>query len=209
MYQSASAASVRHGDTSKGGLGAIEHMDRNRLGILLFIMSEALFFFALIITYIVYHNQGVGGPTAKTALDVKTTGIFSLFLFSSSITMGRATARIGRNDAAGVRRWLGATILLGAIFLVGQGSEYVRLYQSNVTIDRNLWSSTFFTLTGFHGLHVLIGLISMTVVAALVSPGKREVQGASAAECVALYWHFVDAVWVVIFSLVYLWPLLS
>jgi len=226
----------------------VQGMDRNKLGVLVFISSEAIFFATLIITYIVYRGIG-GGPSAREVLDVPVAGIFTVFLLSSSLTMARVSARLRHGDVAGVRRWLLATILLGAVFLVGQGYEYVHLYLDNVTISRNLWGSTFFTLTGFHGLHVLVGLISMSILVAVVggraSPprplassageggprssageaertgnaGARErtdrggeedrVQGESAVEAISYYWHFVDAVWVVIFPVVYLWTLLS
>jgi heme/copper-type cytochrome/quinol oxidase subunit 3 len=189
--------------------GAIERMDRNQLGMLLFIMSEALFFGALIVTYIAYRGQSTSGPTAATALDVRTAAIFTVFLLASSVTMGLATARLGRRDVVGLRLWLTVTILLGAVFLAGQGNEYVRLYQGGVTVSRNLWGSTFFTLTGFHALHVLIGLIALAWTALSVRPGEPKIAGASAVEAVALYWHFVDGVWIAVFSVVYLWSALS
>ena len=218
----------------------VQGMDRNKLGVLVFISSEAIFFATLIITYIVYRGIG-GGPSAREVLDVPVTGVFTVFLLSSSLTMARVSARLRHGDVAGVRRWLLATILLGAVFLVGQGYEYVHLYLDNVTISRNLWGSTFFTLTGFHGLHVLVGLISMAILVAVVGEGRASpprplsnavgeggprssagegermgrggeedrVRGESAVEAISYYWHFVDAVWVVIFPVVYLWTLLS
>lgn len=187
---------------------AIERMDPNALGILVFISSEAIFFASLIITYIAYRGESRGGPDAHV-LDVGTTAIFTLFLFASSGTMERVTSHLHRNDAGGVRRWLSITIALGAIFLIGQGIEYVHLYENGVTINTNLWSSTFFTLTGFHGFHVLVGLISMSIIASLVGPGPDRPRAGSAVHTISYYWHFVDAVWVVIFPVVYLWPLIS
>ncbi len=198
-----------HGRGSEGDatLEPIQAMDPNKLGIILFIMTEAIFFLTLVITYIAYHGQSTSGPQPRDVLDVPITAIFSLFLFSSSASMAMVTSRLQKGDARGVRRWLLVTILLGTSFLLGQGYEYVRLYTDNVTISRNLWGSTFFTLTGFHGLHVLVGLIAMAILAGLVSPRRKHVNPASGIEAVSLYWHFVDAVWVVIFSVVYLWTL--
>ena len=190
-------------------LEPIQTTDRNVFGVAVFITSEAIFFLTLVITYIAYHGQSTSGPQPRDVLDVPVTAIFSLFLFASSASMVMVTSRLQRDDAGGVRRWLLVTILLGAIFLLGQGYEYVRLYTDNVTISRNLWGSTFFTLTGFHGLHVLVGLVSMAILAGLVSPRRGHVEPASGLEAVSLYWHFVDAVWVVIFSVVYLWTLVS
>jgi len=182
-------------------------MDPNKLGIILFIMTEAIFFATLVITYIAYHGQSTSGPQPRDVLDVPVTTFFTVFLFSSSATMAMVTSRLQKNDATGVRRWLIATILLGTVFLVGQGYEYVRLYTSDVTISRNLWGSTFFTVTGFHGLHVLVGLISMAILVGFVSQDGKKVRAESGVEAISLYWHFVDAVWVVIFSVVYLWTL--
>jgi heme/copper-type cytochrome/quinol oxidase subunit 3 len=187
----------------------VRPLDTNRLGVLVFISSEAVFFLTLIVTYIAYRNGSTSGPTPKQVLDVGYTAIFTVFLLSSSITMALVSSRLRHDDPAGVRRWLLATILLGLIFLLGQGREYVRLYAANVTLARNLWSSTFFTLTGFHGFHVFVSLISMAIAASVVGPGPGRPRGESAVEAISYYWHFVDAVWVVISPVVYLWTLLS
>jgi heme/copper-type cytochrome/quinol oxidase subunit 3 len=102
--------------------------------------------------------------------------------------------------------WLLATMALGAAFLAGQGAEYVSLIREDVTISRDLFGTTFFTLTGFHGLHVLIGLILLGTLFGLEL--KRRVTGFSqAVEGVSIYWHFVDGVWMIIFPVVYLWVL--
>jgi len=190
-------------------LEGIQRMNPNSLGVLLFISSEVVFFGALIITYITYRTAGPPGPTARTVLNIPLTSVFTVFLLSSSYTMHRATSRLVHNDASGVRKWLLATVLLGAIFIVGQGYEYVHLYMDSVTISRNIWASTFFVLTGFHGLHVIIGLIAMAVIASVIQPGEDHPWGAAGVEAISYYWHFVDAVWVVIFPVVYLWALFS
>jgi len=195
--------------TTQPTIEPIQRSDPNVFGVAIFLTSEAIFFLTLIITYIVYHGESTAAPTPAEALNIPYTAVFTVFLLSSSVTMVMATSRLGHNDAFGARLWLLATILLGAIFLIGQGYEYFRLYTDNVTISRNLWSSTFFTLTGFHGLHVLIGLIAMAVLASVVAPATDHPRAASGFEAISLYWHFVDAVWVVIFSVVYLWTLLS
>lgn len=198
--------------TSSGGasrLEGIQRMDPNSLGILIFISSEIIFFGSLIITYITYRTAGPGGPTASTALNVPLTAVFTVFLWSSSYTMHRATSRLSQNDAAGVRKWLLITIILGTIFIFGQGYEYVHLYLDNVTVSRNIWASTFFVLTGFHGLHVIVGLISMSIIASVIRSGEDHPWGAAGVEAISYYWHFVDAVWVVIFPVVYLWALFS
>jgi heme/copper-type cytochrome/quinol oxidase subunit 3 len=95
-------------------------------------------------------------------------------------------------------------VLLGCIFLVGQAHEYHELWVSGVTVSRNLFATTFFTLTGFHGLHVLIGLIALATILGLVVRGEFDRKPSSALVAVGYYWHFVDVVWIVVFSIVYL-----
>ncbi len=207
MARQTTATSMGSGEAA--ALDPVQHMDRNVFGIAVFITSEAIFFLTLIITYIAYRGQSTSGPTPRDVLDVPYTAVFSLFLFSSSATMALVSSRLHHRDAPGVRRWLLLTILLGALFLLGQGYEYLRLYAGDVTISRNLWGSTFFTLTGFHGLHVLVGLLAMAILVSLVQPHPHAIRAASGVEAISLYWHFVDAVWVVIFTVVYLWTLLS
>ncbi len=204
-------AEATSGATERAGLGPFRHADPNQLGVLAFVTSEAVFFLTLIVTYVASRSQytTARGPTPHDALNVPLTGVFTVFLLSSSLTMAAASSRLGSLDLAGARRWLIGTVLLGLVFLVGQGYEYYRLYQDSITLGTNLWTSTFFTLTGFHGLHVLVGLIAITVATSLLRSIEGTIRGVRAAEAVSIYWHFVDAVWVVIFPVVYLWTLLS
>lgn len=182
-------------------------IERNKLGMILFIASEAVFFLLLILAYVFYHTQGGLGPTAANSLDVFKTSLFSLALFSSSATIWRAGVAIncGRQIRGGI--WLAATILLGLVFLIGQGTEYANLLQHDVTISRNLFGTTFFTLTGFHGLHVAVGLILLGILFG-VAVIRNHSSSAVAMEVISLYWHFVDGVWLVIFPVVYLWKFL-
>jgi heme/copper-type cytochrome/quinol oxidase subunit 3 len=183
---------------------------KSKLGVGLFILSEANFFLLLIVAYVYYHAYPGQGPSARSSLAIWRTGIYSILLFSSSATMAFAGRSYRAEQRHAVVGWLGATILLGAIFLLGQAREYIGLYQSGVVVNRNLFATTFFTLTGFHGLHVFIGLVALAIVTGLAAagrfgPGERH---AEAFEAVGMYWHFVDAVWVVVFSVVYLWVFL-
>jgi heme/copper-type cytochrome/quinol oxidase subunit 3 len=172
--------------------------DRTLLGVAVFVASESVFFLAIVLAYVAYRDAGLA--TAKTNLDVVRTAIFSVALFASSATMALAVgARSGR--------WLGATIALGGIFLVGQGSEYARLLGAGIGPGSALFGTTFFTLTGLHGLHVLAGLLALGALLAAVVAQPRGLTPV-AWEAVGLYWHFVDAVWVVVFSVVYLGTLL-
>ena len=173
---------------------------------LLFISSEAVFFGSLIITYLV-HRGGTGSAAAEL-LDVPKTFLFSLALFASSGTVWFADRRHARGDAGGFRRWVLVTIALGATFLFGQLAEYRKLLLEQVNLSAGVFGSTFFTLTGFHGLHVLGGLIMLALLALVAGRRRYAARSGPAVAAVSLYWHFVDAVWVVIFGVVYLWTLL-
>ena len=173
--------------------------DRNLVGIALFIGSESLFFLSVVIAFVVFREQGLA--TAKAQLDIGRTALFSVLLFASSGTMGLATARRSR-------RWLGLTALLGAAFLVGQGLEYARLLGAGLRPGSEIFGTAFFTLTGLHAVHVLVGLVLLATLLAASAARPRRV-GRTAWEGIAMYWHFVDAVWVVVFSVVYVGTLLG
>lgn len=175
-----------------------------KLAVAVFLASEAVFFGFLIAAYIYYYGASAHGPNAANSLNPPRTLIFTICLLASSGSIWLAERSLAAHNANGFRLWLGATILLGAAFLVGQGWEYAGLFANRVIPARNLFGATFFTLTGFHGFHVFCGLIALSVMLILAfrrTFGQTEISGL---ESVALYWHFVDAVWIVIFSLVYL-----
>ena len=173
--------------------------DPDLVGVALFIASESLFFLCVVIAYVVFRQQGLA--TARAQLDVGRTAVFSVLLFASSGTVGLAVARRSRS-------WIAVTIALGAAFLAGQGLEYARLLGAGLRPGSELFGTTFFTLTGLHALHVLVGLalLSTLLVSAIAWPARVS---ASAWEGIAMYWHFVDAVWVVVFSVVYLGTVLG
>jgi heme/copper-type cytochrome/quinol oxidase subunit 3 len=168
--------------------------NRNLLGVAVFIASESVFFLAIVLAYVAYRDAGLG--TARATLDVGRTAIFSIALFASSGTMALAARR-------GSGLWLAATMGLGAIFLTGQAVEYARLLSEGIGPGSALFGTTFFTLTGLHGLHVLAGLVALAALLAATLSSAGAVRPV-AWEAVGLYWHFVDAVWVVVFSVVYL-----
>jgi len=168
----------------------------------LFVASEAVFFLMLVLAYASFHK--VTGATAAAVLDPVKTGIFTVALLSSSFTMWLAE-RAREKETRGVGFWLFATIVLGSIFMIGQGAEYVHLITDKITISRDLFGSTFFTLTGFHGLHVIVGLILLALLFGLAVFGRKHEPTAIGMQAIAIYWHFVDAVWIVVFSMVYLW----
>lgn len=172
------------------------------LGMNLFVASESIFFLLLVLAYVNFHKTT--GATASAMLDPVKTGLFSLALVSSSVTLWLAESAYKKSKTA-VGVWLIITILLGSIFLTGQGFEYANLLKNHITISQGLFGSTFFTLTGFHGFHVFIGLILLAILLGLVLFGRKSEPTLSAIKSIAVYWHFVDAVWIVVFSVVYLW----
>ena len=183
--------------------------DKTKVGVGLFLFSEAWFFLTLVIAYAFFHSLPADGPSAANSLNVMHTLAFSICLFLSSATIHMAARSFRRGDRSGVSVWLALTLALGAIFLFGQTREYLGLFAHGVTISTNLFGSTFFTLTGFHGLHVLIGLVALGALLGIAMSGRLGAIKPSGFESVAMYWHFVDAVWVVIFTVVYLWPLIA
>lgn len=177
------------------------------LGTLTFLTSESIFFGALIATFVVYHNASVSGP-GPHMVDVMRTGLFSIALWAGSGTVWLATRAHARGNDSKFGLWLLLTIALGLVFMYGQATEYTRLYGENITISTNLFTSTFFTLTGFHGFHVALGLVALSILAGLAFGGVFKAdQHRVGVEAVSIYWHFVDGVWVVLYVLVYLWSL--
>ncbi len=180
-------------------------LDKDKVGVGAFVVSEAGFFLILIIAYVFFGRVGQAGPSAASALDVQRTGVYTALLLASSVTLWRAE----KAGTGSVRRaFLALTVALGAVFMIGQGREYAELFARHVTVSTNLFATSFFTLTGFHGLHVTLGLVALLVVLSLaVRDGarKEEAVGRSRAlEAIAVYWHFVDVVWLVVFAVVYL-----
>jgi len=182
-----------------------------RLGVLLLIGSESVFFLLLILAYVFYRNSpaNAGGPTPFNTVDVATTGVYSVFLYLSSLTIWLAGRGLKRGSRRLWQGWLLLTIIFGATFLYGQVTEYAKLIGQDSTLpNSDVYASTFFTLTGFHGLHVVVGLILLLLLLGLAMRGAFDNgKRVEAFETVSYYWHFVDAVWVVIFPTVYLWTL--
>ncbi len=183
-------------------------MNKNRILMLLFIGSEAFFFIALIISYVFYSRSGGNLSASAKYLDYQKTSIFTIMLIASSITIEIASKKLKSGNRNAMLGWLTATILLGGIFLFGQLSEYSRLINLNITISKNVFGSAFYTLTGFHGLHVLIGLLILLLIAIIFYTKKFKTIEKTFFESATIYWHFVDIVWIVVFSVVYLGAIL-
>jgi cytochrome c oxidase subunit I len=182
--------------------------DHNKTGILAFIFSEVGFFGTLILAYLYFYAHPQAGPGPK-GLDVPRTLIFSVCLFASSFTFWRSEVALTKQRRGSMLGWLGLTIALGGVFLVGQVNEYWKLFQTGVDLSTNMFSTTFFTLTGFHGLHVLIGLIVLLIFLWLAWEGDfASSRPGSAFKAAGYYWHFVDVVWVFVLLTVYILPLM-
>lgn len=181
--------------------------DKGRILMLVFIGSEAFFFLALIIAYVYYRNFTHATDTVAKNLEVVRAGIFTLFLVASSFTLIFSKRALSKQRDATFKILLGVTILFGIIFIVGQVTEYIGLYAKQVQLNKDIFGSSFFTLTGFHGFHVILGLIALTILFAL-SFGKAKGITRAGFEGVEVYWHFVDVVWLFVFFFVYVKPLL-
>ncbi len=166
--------------------------------------SEAVFFSSLIVTYIVMRGRSVAGPLPHQALDIPLTAFNTFVLICSSMTMVTALASVQRGSVRAMRGWLIATALLGATFLGGQATEFTMLAHQGLSLSSNLFGATFFTLTGFHGAHVLVGVIWICFVLARAFRGGVTPKNYTIVELVGLYWHFVDLVWIIIFTIIYL-----
>jgi len=182
----------------------VRRFNTAKFAVAVFLGSEAVFFAFLIAAYIYFYAAVVHGPSARNSLNPPRTLIFTVCLLSSSGAIWLAERSLAGDRIRRFRLWLGVTILLGGAFLAGQGLEYAGLIEKTITPGRNLFGATFFTLTGFHGFHVLCGLISLCVLFVLAFRPSFDARARNGLNAVALYWHFVDVVWIVIFSLVYL-----
>jgi cytochrome c oxidase subunit 3/cytochrome o ubiquinol oxidase subunit 3 len=172
----------------------------------LFLSSEFLFFGALITNYMVYGGDTFGSVVPREIYDIPFTSVSSFVLLMSSLTMVLAHHSLSIGDQNGTRTWLLATAMLGSVFLGGQVFEFyefINVY--GMTLTTNPASSAFFMLTGFHGAHVAIGVIMLLSLFGMArrQGGLSEKQGMNL-ELVGLYWHFVDIIWIVIFTIVYL-----
>jgi heme/copper-type cytochrome/quinol oxidase subunit 3 len=181
-------------------------LPNTKLAMWVFLASDCLLFGALITTYVLYRHSSVTGPYPNQVFDIAYTSVSSFVLLASSLTMVLALAAIQRGDPGRMRIWLLATALLGMTFVGGQVYEFTSFYREGLGLGTNLFGSTFYVLTGFHGTHVAIGVLMLLSLLAMSFTGKITQENSLTVELVGLYWHFVDIVWIVIFTVVYLIP---
>ncbi|MEJ2185445.1 MAG: cytochrome c oxidase subunit 3 [Gemmatimonadota bacterium] len=175
-----------------------------KVGFWTFLGSETLFFGALISTFLVYKHGSVAGPYAQQVINIPLTSFSTFVLLMSSLCMVLALAAVQHDNRKGALLWLFMTALLGATFLGCQAYEFTAFYHEGLTLQSNLLGSTFFVLTGFHGAHVTMGVIWLMTLWFQTLSGRIGSGDALKVEVAGLYWHFVDIVWIVIFTVVYL-----
>ena len=177
-----------------------------KLAMWIFLASDCLLFGALISSYVLYRGSSLTGPYPNDVFDIPYTSVSSFVLLASSLTMVLALSAIQRGDVGRTRIWLLATAMLGLTFIGGQVYEFTAFYHEGLALSTNLFGTTFYVLTGFHGTHVGIGIIMLLTLLGLSFTGKITKDNSETVELVGLYWHFVDIVWIVIFTVVYLIP---
>ncbi|MFT7601325.1 MAG: heme/copper-type cytochrome/quinol oxidase subunit 3 [Acidimicrobiales bacterium] len=214
-----------HGGGHHSSLG----LSNMKLAFWLFLGSECLLFGALISTFLLSKTRFItevvaGNPKVVSTMpaelmlefqeagsvepmfDIPFTSLSSFVLLMSSLAMVLGHSAVLRNDHKNTRIWIGTTALLGSIFIGGQIYEFTAFYREGLGYTGNLFGSAFYTLTGFHGIHVSVGIVMLLSILFLSFKGKLNSDRAETVELVGLYWHFVDIVWVLIFTIVYLIP---
>jgi heme/copper-type cytochrome/quinol oxidase subunit 3 len=177
-----------------------------KLGMWLFLGSECLLFGGLISTYMLYRGRVGQGPTPSQVFDIPFTSVSSFVLLMSSLTMVLGVSSAAKKDDRGTTLWLCVTALLGATFVGGQVYEFTAFKSEGLGFGTSLFSSSFYTLTGFHGVHVTVGFIMLMAMVGILQRSEIPGDKAETIEMIGLYWHFVDIVWIVIFTLIYLIP---
>jgi heme/copper-type cytochrome/quinol oxidase subunit 3 len=203
-------AEAEHHHTSTG-------LDSRKILMWAFLGSDCMFFMTLIATYLIYkgkdtvgpfpHERVINGEHFHGILDIPYTSVSAFVLLMSSVMMVLALAAIQRGDQRGLRAWLLATAGLGSVFLMGQVYEFSYFVtQEGLTLGTNLFGATFFVTTGFHGTHVTIGVLWLLSLVFQSFRGKLHQKDSLTVEIAGLYWHFVDIVWIIIFTVLYLIP---
>ena len=199
-----------HADGGDHGHGALVEnnfmgMPNIKLAMWAFLGSECMFFGSLIGTYFFYHGKAMAGPLPQDIFSIGITSISTFLLLMSSLTMALAVDNMKQKRPNAARGYLFFTAALGASFVGFQIYEFAEFVHEGLTLSTSLFGSTFFVMTGFHGGHVTVGVIWLTMLAVLIGKGKLNAAKLPVSvEVAGLYWHFVDIVWIVIFTFVYL-----
>jgi heme/copper-type cytochrome/quinol oxidase subunit 3 len=182
-------------------------VSNEKLAMWVFLGSDCLLFGALISTYLLLRHKSTHGPTpSHDFFDIPFTSVSSFVLLFSSLTMALAVGAIHRGDERRCRTFLLTTALLGGVFIAGQVYEFTSFVKEGLGYTTNIFGSAFYTLTGFHGVHVSVGIIFLLSLLVMSLRGNLGAERAETVEIFGLYWHFVDIVWILIFTVVYLIP---
>ncbi len=190
--------------TSMTGAGPIgwDSPSRGTVGMFSLIAAESAIFTIFVVAYLFYVGKSLTGPTPREVLSVPI--FYTICLLSSSLTIHLALKALRRGTVRGFGAWWFATIALGVAFMYGTASEWHRLiYHEGLTISTNLFGTTYYSLVGLHAFHVVVGLTGLSIVMAFTLLGSLKTEHAERVDVLSLYWHFVDAVWVVVFTVVY------
>jgi cytochrome c oxidase subunit 3/cytochrome o ubiquinol oxidase subunit 3 len=176
--------------------------DRGKVGMLSFIVAELAIFTIFVVAYLFYLGKSQTGPSPRDVLEVPI--FYTICLLSSSVTIHLAARRLERDRRATfLVLWL-VTIVLGGLFMFGTAQEWYRLiYERGLTISTNVFGTTYYSLVGLHAFHVTVGLLMLTVVLVFGIAGRVGAAQSARVNVLSLYWHFVDAVWIVVFTVVY------
>ena len=176
--------------------------DRGKVGMMCFIIAESAIFTIFVVAYLFYLGKSLTGPTPRDVLE--TPFFYTACLLSSSVTIHFAVKRLTRDASLSfLLLWL-LTIVLGGLFMYGTAQEWRRLiYEHGLTISTNLFGTTYYSLVGLHAFHVTVGLVMLAIVLLLGLTGRVRVAQSARVDVLSMYWHFVDVVWVVVFTVVY------
>ena len=175
---------------------------RGRVGMGALIAAEAAIFTIFVVAYLFYVGKSLSGPMPREVLSAPI--FYTVCLLSSSLTIHFAARALRRSNVRSFGAWWLLTITLGGVFLYGTASEWHRLiYEKGLTISTNLFGTTYYSLVGLHGFHVVVGLVCLSTVMAFTLFGEVKQEHAERIDVLSLYWHFVDAVWIVVFTVVY------
>jgi cytochrome c oxidase subunit III len=176
---------------------------RGKVAMACLIIAESAIFTIFVVAYLFYIGKSLTGPTPREVLEVPI--FFTICLLSSSLTIHYAGKFLQRGKRGAFLSLWSLTIVLGGLFLFGTGQEWHRLiYERGLTISTNLFGTTYYSLVGLHAFHVTVGMIMLLIVAVFAFAGRVGTEHSQRVEVLSMYWHFVDAVWVVVFTVVYI-----
>jgi len=176
--------------------------ERGRVGMICLIVAESSLFAVFVVAYLFYIGKSLNGPYPKDVLELPIFNTVCLLASSVTIAVALRALRTGATRRSGV--WFLVTVVLGAVFLAGTAREWYRLIVGQPTIGTNLFGTTFYSLVGLHASHVIVGLVILSLLCVFSFSGALRRGDVERAEIASWYWHFVDGVWIVVFTVVYL-----